>query len=473
MEDDGHMVTESATLKQDLGVTLAQHVDSTTFESLPPEAVKAAKYSLLDTLGVMLGASGLSAPVAALVDLARDWGGKPESTVVGFGGKVPAVTASFVNGAMGHALDFDDHLPEGAHPSVSLVPAMLAIAEREGGVTGKDFITALAVGQDIFARIRRNVAWKEDWFITPVIGAYAAAASCSKLLGLSKFQTLDAFGAASCQSAGTMQLAFGTGGDLRGMYAAFSAKAGALSAVLAQSGVRGTTTPFEGRAGFLPTYFGEWDRDAMLAELGEEYQGSSVLYKLWPCCGMTHAYIHSVLELVGGPDRASKVHRVELIGGESTKRLAEPLASRRRPNTELDAKFSLPYTVALALVTGTVRVGDFSEKRRSDPEIGAMADKIEFVEDPDPSFSWDRELPSAAVRITLDDGQTLYRKTSHDNTPGAALMPLEWEQLVAKFTDCAAHAAKPLPTDAIEQLVHGIDVLEALADVSIFASQFG
>ena len=467
------MATGSATLTQDLGIRFAEHAVSTDFESLPTEAVAAAKYSLLDTVGVMLCASGLSAPAAAVVDLARDWGGKPESTLVGFGGKVPAVTAAFVNGAMSHALDYDDHLPEGAHPSVSLVPATLAIAERKGGVTGKDLLTAIAVGQDIFARIRRNVRWKEDWFITPVIGAYAAAASCSKLLGLGKLQTLDAFGAASCQSASTMQLAFGTGGDLRGMYAAFSAKAGVLSALLAQAGVRGTSTPFEGRAGFLPTYFGEWDRDAMLAELGKDYQGSSILYKLWPCCGMTHAYIHSALELMGGGGRANEIRKVELIGGDSTKRLAEPPDSRRHPATELDAKFSLPYTVALALVTGTVRVGDFSEKRLSDPEIGAMADKIAFVEDPDTRFSWDGELPSAAVRITLEDGETLYRETTHDKTPGAALKPLDWAQLVGKFSDCAAHAAKPLPTDTLERLVRGIDDIASLNDVSVLAGLLG
>lgn len=458
------MPQEGVPDQEDLAAVFADHVTATTFDSLPDEAVRAAKHSTLDMFGVMLGASGLMDVMPGIVDLAKDWGGKEESTLIGFGGKVPAPTAAFVNGAMGHGLDFDDHLPEGHHPSVAVVPALLAVAERIGSVSGKDFLTALALGQDIFARLRKNVDWKQDWFMTPVIGAFAATAACAKILGLGNRQVVDAFGAASCQAATTLQIAYGTGSDLRGMYGGFAAKAGVLSALLAEKGVKGTDAPFEGKAGFLEVYFGNWDRAAMVAGLGQDYQGATTLYKLWPSCGVTHAYIDTALRLMGGPGRTEEIRTLEIFGGDFAKRLSEPVDFRRRPPTAPDAKFSLPYTVALALVKGTVGVGDFSAERRVDPVIGAMADKVEFVEDA--KYDWSEELPAGAVRITLHNGEARHAEAQHDQTPGAARSPLGWKQLTAKFEDCAAHAVRPLTGAACRDLIHDIERLDELPDVT-------
>ncbi len=455
----------------DLGTEFARHVVNTSFSALTPEAAQSAKYSTLDTLGVMLGASGLMDVMPGIVGLTRDWGGKPESTLIGFGDKVPAISAAFVNGAMGHGLDFDDHLPEGHHPSVCVVPALLALAQRVGGVSGKDFITALALGQDIFARLRKNVVWKQDWFMTPVLGAFAATAACAKLLRLDEAKVLNAIGIASCQSAGTFQIAYGTGGDLRGIYGAFGAKAGVLSVLLAEAGIKGTTAPLEGKAGFLEVYFGEWDREAMLAGLGTDFQGSTILYKLWPSCGVTHAYIDTALRLMGGPGRTAEITKLEVFGGDFAKQLSEPAAFRRRPPTVVDAKFSIPYTVALALTTGSIGVGDFSEERRFDPAIGAVADKIQFVDDA--KYDWGKELPAGAVRITLTNGESMFAETSHDHTPGAALRPLDWAQLVSKFEDCAAYAANPVPRDNAKQLIGGIEHLESVDDITALGEMLG
>jgi 2-methylcitrate dehydratase PrpD len=408
-----------------------------------------------------------------VVEHVRGSGGKPESTLIGFGGKVPAVDAAFVNGAMAHGLDFDDCLPEGHHPSSPLVPALFAAAQRKGGVTGEDYITALALGQDIFTRLRKSVVWKQDWFPTPVIGAFASAAACTKLLGLGESQVVDAFGIASCQSAGTMQLAYGTGGDLRGMYAGFAAKAGLFSALLAQAGVAGTTTPFEGEAGFLDVYFdGEWDRGTMLDGLGENFQGSTINYKLWPCTANTHLFIDIALRLMGSRGRTEEIQRLEVFGGDFAQRLCEPTEVRRRPPTVSDAQFSIPYTVALGLVRGTIGVGDFSEERRRDPDIAAMADKIEFVGDP--KYNWDGvELPGGAVRITLSSGETLFGEARHDETPGATSRPLAWSDLVGKFEDCASYAALPLSRETQQKVVSAVEDLEKLPDVSVVVEFMG
>jgi 2-methylcitrate dehydratase PrpD len=339
-------------------------------------------------------------------------------------------------------------------------------------VTGQDFITALALGQDIFTRLRTSVAWKQNWFLTPVLGTLASAAACAKLLGLPQEKIVNALGIACCQSAGTMQLAFGTGGDLRGIYAGFGAKAGLFSALLAQAGVTGTTTPLNGEAGFLKVYFeDDWDRETMLGGLGQEFRGSTTIFKMWPCTANTHGFIDTALRLMGSHGRMDEIEKLVIHGGDFAKRLIEPVELRRHPTTANDAKFSISYTVAVALVRGTVGVGDFSEERRKDPIVAAMADKIEFVNES--VYDWTQALPSGAVSVVLKNGATLFGEWQHDEVPGATGRPLDWAQLVAKFEDCASFGAKPIDRDSVRAIVRTVADLENLSDVSAVVEHTG
>lgn len=452
-------------VEEDVSTVFARYAVATRYEDLPDEAIRAAKQSTLDTLGVILGASGLQEAIAEVVDLFRGWGGVGESTILGFGGSMPAPSAAFVNGAMAHGLDFDDHLPEGHHPSSTLIPALFAIAESRGGVSGKDFITAVAIGQDLFARLRKYVNWKQDWFMTPVIGSLSTAVACAKLLGLDERQIVSAVGIASMQAAGTMQVAYGTGGNLRGTYAGYAAKNGVMSAYLAESGITGTTTPLEGQAGFLSVYFDDdYDRDAMVANLGSEFEGSSIVYKLWPSCGASHGYIDATLRLLGEAGRGDEIDRIEVVGGDFAKRLSEPIEDRRRPASEVDAKFSIPFTVAVAVARGSVGVGDFSAEKRSEAAVSRIADKISFTQDA--QYNWSEELPASAVRITLTNGEVLEAETTHAETPGSTENPLTWDDLIRKFTDCASYAVDPLPRDRIDHLVGIIQGLDEVSDVA-------
>jgi len=175
---------------------------------------------------------------------------------------------------------------------------------------------------------------------------------------------------------------------------------------------------------------------------------------------------------MGSPGRTEEIQRLEVFGGDFAQRLTEPADLRRRPPTANDAKFSIPYTVALGLVRGTIGVGDFSEERRWDPEIMAMADKIEFVGDP--KYNWDGvELPGGAVRITLKNGETLFGEARHDETPGATSRPLAWSDLVGKFEDCASYAAQPLSRQTQQEIVRAVEVLDQLPDVSAVVEFMG
>ena len=132
--------------ERDMVHALAEFAAGVEYRRLPDDAVEGAKKSILDTLGVILAASGLEPAMTPIIDLVRETGGRAESSVFGFGDRVPAIMAAFANGAMAHCLDFDDQTPWGQHAASSIIPAVFAVAERRGGVSGKDLIAAVAVG---------------------------------------------------------------------------------------------------------------------------------------------------------------------------------------------------------------------------------------------------------------------------------------------------------------------------------------
>lgn len=434
-------------LASDLVEHFACFVFETNYAKTPPAAIEAAKKSILDTLGVILAASGTEPAVRALVDLVQESAGRPESSILAFGGKVPAIMAAFANGAMAHSLDFDDQTPWGQHASSSIVPAAFAVAERMGGVTGEEMIAAVAAGQDIFARLRCNVGWKKDWNLSPVIGVFAAVAAAGHLLRLSREEMINAFGIATMQSSGLMELVCGTGGDVRGMYAGFSAKGAVLAVLLAQKGVTGVPTVFEGQYGFFNTYFdSRYDRAAILKDLGKDFKGSGTLYKLWPTVGTAHSHIHAIIGLLNENKLLlDEVKEIRLYVGDYHDLMCRPLEERRAPATLVDAKFSLPFLVAVAAVHRGVQVSHFTEEALKDPRVLAVAQKIVPVGDA--TLDWKLELPPGRVELEMTDGRTFHKVGT--GVPGNSEVPLSWEAIGQKFRDCAAVSVRRLGPDQL------------------------
>jgi 2-methylcitrate dehydratase PrpD len=459
-----YVTPKSMSTQTDLSYDFADFVINTRYSDLPADAIDAAKKSILDTLGVILAASGVEPAVRGVANLIRESGGRPESTVLGFGGRVPAMMAAFVNGAMAHCLDFDDHAPEGHHPSSSIVPAAFAVAERKGGISGRDMIAAVAAGQELFLRLRRNVQWSQDWHLTTVLGVFSAAATAGRILDLSREQIVDAFGIASMQSCGTMELAYGVGSDLRGMYAGFSTKGAVLAALLAEQGISGIKTIFEGRAGLFNVYFdGKYDRANMLQGLGSEFTGGSILYKPWPSCGASHPYIHATIELIQQHALTmDDVEQIRVYVGDFQHRLCLPLESRRKPATLADAKFSIPFCVAVAATRGRVRISDFSGEQLRDPTVLAVAQKVVPVVDNE--FDWKMKLPEGRVEMVMRDGRMLTREGN--DLPGSSDTPMTWDYIFEKFRDCASFAVVPPSMDGIRKAQEMARHLEALDDAT-------
>lgn len=446
------------TADEDIVHFLARFAASTRYEDLPEGAIEAAKKSLLDTLGVMLGASGMEPAVRPIIDLVTEAGGKPEASVLGFGRRLPAAAAAFANGTLAHGLDYDSQTPWGAHPDSSLVPAVLALAERRGGVTGRDLIRAVAIGQELFIRLRCNVRWNMDWNLSSAVGVYSGTAACAALMGLDAAGIANAMGIVSLNAGGTMEQIFGIGSDLRGLYAGFIAQSCVTATLLAQKGMLGMQRLFEGEAGIFKVYFGgEYNRDKMLEGLGTDFLCAGMTYKYWPAVGNAHTYIHAAIELMReNPVKVEDVAAVKVYVGSFAERMCKPVEARKRPATMMDAKFSLPFTVAVALNAGRMAISDFAPSALKNPDVLALADKVEGIFDP--AFNWNLKLPAGKVEVIMSDGRTFSRLG--EEVPGTPERPMTWDELGGKFADCARVAAAPFDEERIARIQTAVQSLQ-------------
>jgi 2-methylcitrate dehydratase PrpD len=448
----------------DLVHLFASHAAEVTYDTLPAEAKMAAKKSVLDTLGVVLAASGMEPAVRGIVDIVKESGGAPQSSVLGFGGKAPAVLAALANGAMAHCLDYDDQTPWGQHCASSIVPAAFAIAERQGGISGKELIAAVAAGQDVFARLRCNVEWKKDWNLSTVLAVFAATASAGRVMGLPAHRIANAMGVATMQSSGIMEMVAGRGSDLRGLYAGFSAKGAVLAVLMADKGVNGIERAFEGPYGFMNTYFsGGYDRVAMLKNIGKDFLGSGTLYKRWPCVGTAHSHMKAAIDIVSENNLdLADIKMISLHVGDYHDVMCQPLVERRSPATLADAKFSLPFLVSIAVVKRGMNISDFSEAGLRDERVLSVARKISLVSDA--NLDWKLDLPPGRVEIHAHDGRS-WMKEGY-KVPGNADNPMNWTDISAKFRECASVAANPVPLKMIETTVALAENLEDLTDAT-------
>ncbi|MDP2953706.1 MAG: MmgE/PrpD family protein, partial [Chloroflexota bacterium] len=363
------------------------------------------------TLGVIVAASGMTPGLKELVDLVKEGGGKKESTILGFGGRVPAWMAAFANGAMSHCLDYDDiHYWVAGHPSSSTVPSACAVAERLGKVSGKDLIAAVALGNDLLPRLGYSVGLDTPWHST-LFSFFATAITSGKLLRLNGEQMVDALGLAFCQAAMTRELRVGVGSDIGGMRNAFPSKGGVFSALLAQRGIRGVRSCLEGKAGLYNVYFGgKYDRNALTADLGKKFHGADMGYKAWPACGVTHAYIDSTLALVKEYDiRPEDVAEITVFVGNRGMELCQPLEARRRPAMTMDAKYSLPFTTAVAVANRGVVIRDYSVENLSNPAVLEVARKV--TPKLDAEYNMSREHRAGKLEIRMKDGKVYSRGT--------------------------------------------------------------
>ncbi len=447
---------------------MAKHVANLKYEMLPAQLVDLMKQCVLDTLGVSIGASGMALEGRIAYEYVKSMEGKGESTILGFGGKAPAAWAVFVNGGLGHMMDYDD--TGGGHCSIATIPGAFALGERKGGLSGRDLITAVAAGTDVITRLDISIPipeWTaaEGWFATQLFGFISSAATGGHVLGLNEEQMENAMGIGFNQLSGTRQMAAGASTHMRSMQAGFSGQGGTMAALLAQRGMIGDKDFLEGKYGLFKTYVrtNEPDWDALVGDLGTRFPLLQTHgFKVWPACGYTRPTNTATLHLRRSHNlKPEDVEHITIIGGHrNTQQLSEPLEKKRRPKIAIDGKFSIPFTTAVMMAKGNVTLRDYTEEGLNDPKVLAMADRVSYR----PVAANEQRTQFPEVEIKTRDGRVLRHKA--DSVPGDHKNPASWDSLEAKFRDCMSFSANPVSEKKLDQAIAMIRDLENLKDAT-------
>jgi 2-methylcitrate dehydratase PrpD len=371
---------------------------------------------------------------------------------------------------MGRARDFDDvHEAAVLHPSVSVVPAALAAAELRGGVTGREFMAAVVLGVDLTCRLGMAPARGPNvsgMSTTWQCGAFGSAAAASKVLGLDAGETLNALGIAYSQASGNQQSII-EGATVVRVQQGLTTRAGITSALLAARGVTGPKEVLEGRFGYYLVYHrGEYERGAILDGLGERYEIVNTSIKPYPCCKWTHQAIEAALGLVREDGvEPGAVEAVDVrLNRQAYNLVCEPMQLKRRPRSVVDAQFSVPFTVAAAMVRRGVSLNTFTEEGIRDPEILEMAQRVEATVDPGIEAQYGRMIAPEVVEVRTTGGETRVRLVEH--VRGSPRAPMSFDEVVEKFRGCVAYSAKPMPQENVEEFLGAVAELEKLSDVS-------
>lgn len=436
---------------------LVQHVIATRFEDLSAPAVAAVKTFCLDTIGVSVAGTGAryAADVRAAVG---KWGRGDEATMLGLDSKLPAGAAAMINAFHAHDQEFDCvHEAAVVHPLTTIQSAALAVAERAGGVTGRELILALALGVDVATSIGMAAQTGLRFFRPATAGVFGATAAAGKLAGLDASGLKNALGLAYAQNAGTMQ-SHVEGGPALALQMGFAAAAAVRAVDLARAGLPGPHDVLEGPFGYFRLYEGAWDWEPVWSELGTVWRITQVSHKPFPTGRAAHGGLDGILQLRAAHGlRADDVARLTLA--------APPLIHQlvgRPAQSDMDvtyARLCFQYVGALALLHGGVDVADFSAERLADPRPHDLARRIDLVADdnPDPNA-----LAPQAVSARLNDGRTLRVDIPH--TLGSPERPLSREQHLAKFRRCWSCGVQLLADEAADRLIGLIDGLEELGN---------
>ncbi|WP_291409759.1 MmgE/PrpD family protein [Actinophytocola sp.] len=472
------MPTDQLAIDGSVTSLLAEYVSSAELDAIPQDVRDATKLQALDTIGVSLAAVKLAPGIREIVELLVAWGGVEEATVWGSAHRLPAWAAAFANGAMGHGLDYDTTFHDAlVHPSAPVVAAVIAVAEQRPGVSGKDVLTALVVAQDVISRLalsisRRDGGWKFDWHNSIVFGSFGATAGAAKVLKLDARQVESAFGIAATMATGTMELAYGTESDLRLNYDALPNKAGVMASLLAERGLRGTRSILDGKAGIYNVYYGgSYDRPSLVGGLGEQFRGGQEIgFKPWPAGIITHMYIDAAMKISRENDiQPGDIAKVLVHVGDLSLTLCEPLAARQAPGSVNDAKYSIPFSTAVALLRRAIPLDDFTEQGIRNLAILEIAAKVEPVYDS--SLNTLHRISPGGVTITLNDGRHFSKMVEF--AYGDAKVPLSAAAVVAKFRNCVEASGLNWSRDRTDHLIDLILNLEELTDTKLLGTALG
>jgi 2-methylcitrate dehydratase PrpD len=435
-------------------------IEEISFERLPNDAVAAAKIPILDCLGVAI--AGSQEDASKIIDnYLIGSGGNPEAGVIGAGYRTSLAQAAWANGTRAHILDYDDYyLPY--HPTVTILPAVLAAAEKYH-LSGKDLLLAYIAGFEVQADIAAVMGrehYERGWHSTSLLGTLGAAASLAKMLKLQREKAAMALGIAGSLACGLRR---NFGSMTKSLHAGNAARNGVVAAVLARDGFTADSHILEGNLGFLDV-LGTKKEHEIGRVLGSKFYiiSPGVSIKPYPSCAGTHWAIDAVLSL--RKDAGINFKDIAEIECRTSKEVPRILI-HSRPRTALEGKFSLEYCITIAFIDGEVRLKQFTDERVQDPQAQELLKRVRYVHPPEMGDKLS-DIPSEMI-IKLKNGRTYScLEKRPKGTPDNPLTQIEIEE---KFKDCVSKYFSP---PLIDRVLYQIMNLESIEDISDLMSTF-
>ena len=441
-----------------LTAALANQILGIRYESLPVEAIEIAKQVTLDGLAVTL--AGATEPLGVgriSIEYVKAMGGAPQASVVAGGFKTSITNAAYANGTMAHALDFDNTWYPLNHPTSPTLPAILAIAEH-ARLPGTKVIEAIVAAFETQGRLRLAATGMEtgSGFHKPgMTGTFGAVAGAGRALDLDEHQLLMALGLAGSRAG---SIALNTGTMTKSSHSGHAARMGVECAVLAKMGWTANPDVF-GPKGFFDTFFqGQGEPHLLVENFAQPLRmiDPGVGFKKHPSNYFTHRGIDAALALREEEGvQPSQIDRVEVIFPRFD------YVNRPFPETGLDGKFSVQYTVAVALLDGEVTVDSFTNERRFSPDIESLLHHVTLrIDDGIPN---DFDRMHVIVNVMLKNGDRHTRRV--DRLSGWIGSPLSRDQRLKKFYSCARRVIAPDAADRVVELVERLEKLEDVREV--------
>ncbi len=434
---------------------IAQRAAVLGWRDLPDDLLERTKQCLLDWFAVTL-AGAQDELTEILIQETLEDGGKGQATLVGRRETVFPSAATLINGAASHALDYDDvNFAMGGHPTVTVVPALLALGEQKKA-SGRLFVESFVAGYETSGRVGRLVSpshYQKGFHVTGTVGSFSATAAAGRMLGLDARQLAVAFGIAATQAAG-LKSNFGT--MCKPLHAGTASEHGLRAAKLAAKGFTARADVLECDQGFASSQSDHFNAEAALGEPPQGWHLRNNLFKYHAACYLTHAPIECAKEIRlksnFPPERVKKI-MLRIDAG------SDKVCNIPHPTTGLEAKFSLRQTIAMALTgVDTASLDSYNVAVTQDPRIKTLRDKVEIEFVP----NWAHSLSEMAIQ--LDDGTTVEAK--HDSGIPWPDLAKQRQAIETKYESLAVPV---LGAAGAKRLRDTIERIETLADVGELA----
>lgn len=437
---------------------LGSYIVDTKYDGLPKNVCQEAKRRILDVLGI--GLSGSQTEVANIITFCAGQGGEGTATIWGHGAKTRAPYAALANATTTFHLELDDvHRTSHTHPGVSCIPAAIALCE-ERHLSGKSLIEAVVVGYDVAIRVGLAVSpsiYTERTYLAPgTLSVFGATAAAAKLMGLDETTAGGAIGAGSYFGPIACYESFKLGAGIKDMIMGWGNLCGIYAAELAKEGFVGPDTAIEGDFGFCKTAALHDDISRLSNCLGEYHEILFTGVKPYACCRQHHAAIDCMLDI--RQQRPLQLSEVEHIRVRTF--VVSSRGNKKIPHSVQEAKYSIPYIMAVALKYGEVWREQFTEELITDQELLSFAAKVDVEPDYELDKLYDEKWPSV-VEIMLKDGTMLTAR--RDLPKGEPEFPCSNEDMHAKFLSLAGDA---VTQERAKEIIECVEHIEELDDVN-------